>query len=217
MLLCYCNRAGEEVVGQLVCCYQKACREFLAAFWEMSSFVLCLFDERCWGLLIYHHLELWRSFCQIRFVIFYSSLVMSVIRLILDLMTCCFFLVCLSFFCGQSIRHTAATPVLLWACLTVSVSAHLKCLYSFCHHSGLGWTSEVSRLCLWRVVCCCCCSVLVPARKLTSWRQLRRRGGLARLLFGRRPEWAHPWQRVQLLCRRSAVLFSTSAPGPWTK
>lgn len=31
--------------------------------------------------------------------------------------------------------------------------------------------------------------------------------------FGRQPEWAHPWQRAQLLIRRSAVLFWTSAPG----
>lgn len=41
--------------------------------------------------------------------------------------------------------------------------------------------------------------------------------GLASLLFGRRPKWAHPWQCFQLLGRRSAVLPWPPHPAttPW--
>lgn len=95
--------AGEEVVGQLVWrgggggfkYYQTACQEFLAAFWEMSSYILCAWWKK--RRTAYLSLaEVVKVFLPDKICYFFhSSLVFSVIRLSLDLTACSAFLVCL--------------------------------------------------------------------------------------------------------------------------
>lgn len=107
---------------------------------------------------------------------------MGMIRLNLALKTCLLALFAVSFrqMCFFSVANPSFTLLLSLYFFGLGASNPVKMYFPFLSSLWPLLNLQKSQdlvcgLCVQRL-CCCCCSVLIYARRVTSWRQLRRQG-----------------------------------------